>query len=118
MINFGERLQQLREMRGVTQKEIEEKTGIFQASLSAYEHGRREPNLATIEKLAEAIGVRMIDFFPNENEGQALPAFEDGINPLSKEEKELVEYYREVTHPKEKKAIKDMAKLLAAKRAS
>jgi len=42
---------------GLTQKEVAEKIGITQAALSQMESGEKKLRKATLEKLAEALGV-------------------------------------------------------------
>ena len=46
------------EREGVTQVELARRTGIAQSHLSEYLSGKREPRLATINKMAEALGLR------------------------------------------------------------
>jgi HTH-type transcriptional regulator / antitoxin HigA len=49
----GEILAFLMEQRGVTQKEVEEGTGIHQSALSRFVQGEREPSLDHIKQLAK-----------------------------------------------------------------
>jgi DNA-binding XRE family transcriptional regulator len=46
-----------REYLGLTQKEVAEKIGITQAALSQMESGEKKLRKATLEKLAEALGI-------------------------------------------------------------
>ncbi|MFH1079952.1 MAG: helix-turn-helix transcriptional regulator [Pseudomonadota bacterium] len=48
-----------REYLGLTQKEVAEKMGITQAALSQMESGEKKLRKATLEKLAEALGVNI-----------------------------------------------------------
>lgn len=57
MNNLGEILTTARRARGKTQGELADAVGITQAALSRYENGLREPDDATLEKLAHALGV-------------------------------------------------------------
>lgn len=54
-INF----KQLREDRGVTQKEISDKTGLTRATLSRLENGQTEPSLVTTMKYLDALGLQL-----------------------------------------------------------
>lgn len=52
MTPFGEKMRELRERRGVTQKEMALALGVSAAYLSALEHGRRgAPNWALVQKI-------------------------------------------------------------------
>lgn len=53
---FGKALKELREDKNLTQKEAADLVGIEQTQWSAYELGKRKPNLDTI--LAMAIGIK------------------------------------------------------------
>lgn len=49
-----------RKRRGFSQSEVASHTGISTSAISACENGRREPGTATLEKLAGAIGLRVL----------------------------------------------------------
>ncbi len=52
-----------REQAGVTQKELSEKTGIYQADISKLERGMGNPSVSTLRRLAEGLGMELrIDF--------------------------------------------------------
>lgn len=52
MTPFGKRIRQLRQARGISQKEMSAALGVSAAYLSALEHGRRSPpNWATVQKI-------------------------------------------------------------------
>lgn len=52
MTPFGEKLRELRDLRGVSQKEMAASLGVSAAYLSALEHGRRGvPNWAMVQKI-------------------------------------------------------------------
>ena len=48
-------LKQIRELRGMTLKDLSDAVGQTQGSISHYETGRREPNFETLLKLGEAL---------------------------------------------------------------
>jgi DNA-binding XRE family transcriptional regulator len=54
---FGENLRDARHGAELSQDELAGRADIDRAAISTYEHGRREPNLRTIVKLAHALGV-------------------------------------------------------------
>lgn len=58
---------QIRENCNMTQKQLAEKTGIYQADISKIERGLGNPSLATIKRLAEGLGMEVrIDFVAKE----------------------------------------------------
>jgi predicted RNase H-like HicB family nuclease/DNA-binding Xre family transcriptional regulator len=52
-----EQLKILRAERGLTLRELEERTGISKDSISEIERGLRQPRASTVVKLAEGLGV-------------------------------------------------------------
>lgn len=56
---FGERLREIREKRGLTQKEVAAVTGIPHTHISSIERGMLMPTLLTILRLAAALECRV-----------------------------------------------------------
>lgn len=56
MGNIGYRIKEQRNKIGMTETELSEATGIHKATISAYEHGLREPSSKTLPRLAMALG--------------------------------------------------------------
>lgn len=52
-------LKQVRKSKGITQVELEEKTGISQQMISRYESGDHIPQIDTAVKIADALGVTL-----------------------------------------------------------
>lgn len=61
MLGCGNRITLLREKGALTQEELAGLLGISRASLSHYETNRREPDIGTINKLADVFHVS-VDF--------------------------------------------------------
>lgn len=57
MSEFCNVLKQLRQEKGITQKEIAKILGISQAAYSLYEKGQREPKYEMLEKIADFFNV-------------------------------------------------------------
>lgn len=53
MIKCGDRIAYLREQRGYTQEELANRLGISRSALSHYEKNRREPDLQTLNAIAD-----------------------------------------------------------------
>ncbi len=56
MVSIGERILNLRKELNLSQKELAEKTGITEASLSRYENNLREPKAEIIARISETLG--------------------------------------------------------------
>lgn len=101
---FAMLLSYYRELNKLTQKDMEEKTGISQSDISRYERGEANPSLDTLDRVANSIGRKVVvDFI-------ALPEVKN-IDPKEFEgAEEIIDYL-----PKWKKqgqfTIKDIEKL-------
>lgn len=54
-MDVGDRLKQLRELKGLTQVEIEERTGLLRGYISRVENGHTVPTIETLERFARAL---------------------------------------------------------------
>jgi len=59
-----EELTRLRVEQGWSQQRLADESGVNKATINQIERGRRSPNVETLEKLADALGVGVADFFP------------------------------------------------------
>jgi len=53
----------LRESKGMSTRELARMAGISTETVYAIEHGKRQPSVTTLEKLANALGVAARDLF-------------------------------------------------------
>ncbi|MBA7635054.1 hypothetical protein ES703_42654 [subsurface metagenome] len=67
-MKLRERLKSARQKVGFTQKEVSQRCGIDDSSLSSFECGRSEPRLAQLDKLAEVYHVALSYFFQESQE--------------------------------------------------
>ena len=63
-INLGKNIRAVRKAAGLTQLDIEVRTGIDRADISKIENGKKNIELYTIVKLAEAMEAKLHQFFP------------------------------------------------------
>jgi len=56
----------LRESSGLTQTELARRSGLDRSALSAYEHGRRQPSVGALARIAAAAGMEL-DTVPARN---------------------------------------------------
>jgi transcriptional regulator with XRE-family HTH domain len=62
---FGERLRVVRLRQDLSQERLGELAGLHRTFVSMVERGHRNVTLATVEKLAGALGCRMADLMPD-----------------------------------------------------
>ena len=62
-VDVGERLRELRRIRRATLRQIADRSGLSESFLSQVERGRSSASIASLRKIAEALGVSMADLF-------------------------------------------------------
>lgn len=55
----GDLLGQIRSASGLSQAELARRSGLQPSVLSAYEHGRRQPSVSALARIARAAGVEL-----------------------------------------------------------
>ncbi|WP_299592751.1 helix-turn-helix transcriptional regulator [uncultured Tateyamaria sp.] len=66
----GRNFSRLRREKGLTQEQVEERSGFSQQYLSSLERGRRNPTVITLYELAVALEVSHLDLvMPDEEDG-------------------------------------------------
>jgi transcriptional regulator with XRE-family HTH domain len=53
--NLGKNLRAARKRLGLTQEEVAERSGVQAGEVSRIERGKRDPQVSTLERLAEAV---------------------------------------------------------------
>lgn len=64
-MNLGESIRMIRQAKGLSQGEMQKRTGILRSYLSRVENGHTVPSFATLQRLASAMEVALADFFPH-----------------------------------------------------
>jgi transcriptional regulator with XRE-family HTH domain len=85
MVRVGGHIKRLREERGWSQPRLAVEAGVAVSAVSQIENGRRSPNVSTLDKLAEAFGVEVADFFPKARSSSLEPSL---FNDLEDEQRE------------------------------
>lgn len=60
--DFGKKLREVRLKKKLSQGDVAKTLGVHRSYISGLERGRRNPSLATIQKLAKALNVSPKDF--------------------------------------------------------
>ncbi|HVS74786.1 MAG TPA: helix-turn-helix domain-containing protein [Candidatus Acidoferrales bacterium] len=63
-MNIGAVIRTYRGQRGLSQGDIERRTGLLRCYLSRVENGHTVPSLETLAKIAEAMDITLAEFFP------------------------------------------------------
>jgi len=63
-MNIGDTIRNLRLHKGMSQGDIEKRTGLLRCYLSRVENGHTVPSLETLAKIAEAMDISLAEFFP------------------------------------------------------
>ena len=88
-MNLGERIQELREKKGLTRYRLTQITGISGHHIKGIEEGTRQPTIDTLEKMIVPLGITLAELF---NDGDATY--------LSDKEKQLIENFRTLSNEK------------------
>lgn len=88
-MNIGYNLRKIRKDQGLTQDKLSEITKISIASIQRYELGKRQPNIQTVNKFAQALGVPLSEILGTNattNDIGRKITLEQSINDVSHEE--------------------------------
>ncbi len=88
---FADRLAALLRERGLTQKELAERTGLTPAAVSRYMSGARMPREVVVAKIAKVLNVQPVDLLGTENEqevDEAVQLIACNANSLSSDQRE------------------------------
>ena len=70
-MELAEQLRYFRNRSGLTQEELAERTGIHANTLRKYESGRRKPKIEQLKRIADGLGISVIEFPDIEIENEA-----------------------------------------------
>lgn len=78
---IGQRLKKIREEKGLSQGDIENKTGMLRCYISRVENGHTVPSLETVERFAAALDVPVYELFYDGDVGPLTPRLSSPIKP-------------------------------------
>jgi transcriptional regulator with XRE-family HTH domain len=82
-VELGERLRAIRLLRRLTLREVAEAAGVSESFVSQLERGRSSASVATLQRLAKAVGIEISDLFADEPQS--------GPRVLRREARQLLE---------------------------
>nr|WP_242618262.1 helix-turn-helix transcriptional regulator [Edaphobacter modestus] len=85
-LNIGNTIRSYRLQKGMSQGDIEKRTGLLRCYLSRVENGHTVPSLETLQKIARALDLQLAEFFAEEivsKEMSSLHLNEDEIRFLT-----------------------------------
>ena len=74
--DFGLQLRYLRENKNLTQEQFANECGMDRSYIGGVERGERNISLLNLKKIARALGVEVLEFFPDSPPGQGDRMFE------------------------------------------
>ena len=111
-MNIGETIRNYRLQKGMSQGDIEKRTGLLRCYLSRVENGHTIPSLETLSKIAGAMEVPLGQFFggDHQNGGRVTPRLsEDEVRFLT-----LIRRYSPNLNESDRKLVVAMVKKMAA----
>lgn len=91
VVRVGRRVRECRRERGLTQSQLARRLRIRADTLSRIERGQHAASLQTLERIAAALEVSMIEFFGDASLPSAeVVAIREYLRELSAEERQLV----------------------------
>ena len=114
-MNIGETIRNYRLQKGMSQGDIEKRTGLLRCYLSRVENGHTIPSLDTLAKIASAMDVPLGQFFSDHHGNGAAknlpPLTEDEVRFLSQ-----IRRYSSNLNDSDRKLVLAMVKKMAAGR--
>jgi len=81
-MNIGATIREYRLQKGLSQGDIEKRTGLLRCYLSRVENGHTVPSLDTLQKIARALDLQLSQFFAEDTVGS-------NMSPLNLREDEI-----------------------------
>src|ERR1035441_3380243 len=77
-MNIGTTIRNYRLQKGMSQGDIEKRTGLLRCYLSRVENGHTVPSLDTLQKIAASLDLQLSQFFSDQSVSQELSALQLG----------------------------------------
>jgi len=91
-VEIGQRIKQLRVMKGLTQEELADRAELSKGFISQVERDLTSPSIATLMDILQCLGVSVSEFFTEEPEEQIVFTKEDYFIKKDEENKNTIEW--------------------------
>jgi len=95
-MNIGRKIRTLREAKGLSQGDVERRSGLLRSYISRVEGGYTAPSISTLEKFAKALEVEPYQLLLNRG-GQARPIPMPTHSEMSRSATRLVRVYERLS---------------------
>lgn len=89
-VNVGQRIREIRESIKMSGNQLAKLSGIGQSTVSAIENGTNQPTVETLQRICDALGVSLSDFFSEDRQVQ-----DDRVARLRPEQRQALEKFLE-----------------------
>ena len=79
MTAIGQKIKEIRKSKNLSQKQVALEMGIDQAQYSRIESGKVEPTISSLTKVAEAMGIKLSDFFSDDAKSYDVNAYDENL---------------------------------------
>ena len=120
-MEIGERIRAIRELKDLSQGDIEKRTGLLRCYISRVENGHTVPAIETIEKLARAMEVPMYAIFYEAESGTSRSSNSEAAGwSGSRRDARMIHRFRKLMgrmNPSRQTLLLHMAQKMARKKA-
>ena len=88
-MNIGTTIRGYRLQKGMSQGDIEKRTGLLRCYLSRVENGHTVPSLETLQKIARALDLQLSEFFAEEAIGKEMSGLDRKSTRLNSSHSDL-----------------------------
>jgi transcriptional regulator with XRE-family HTH domain len=110
-MDIGIRLRELRTAKGLSQGDIQKRTGCLRCYTSRVENGHTVPSLETLEKYAGALEIELYQLF-FAGKGKPRPAGSGDAGTLGPEERGLIDAFKKLDK-RNRKFVVEMTRKMA-----
>jgi transcriptional regulator with XRE-family HTH domain len=104
-MNVGSVIRSFRQKRGLSQGDLEKRTGLMRCYISRVENGHTVPSIETLSRIARALDAQLADLF--------LTADGPGSDPTEQQFLEEMRRYLPELSPVEREQVLEMVRKLA-----
>jgi transcriptional regulator with XRE-family HTH domain len=120
-MTIGDTLRAIREAKGMSQGDIEKRTGLIRCYISRVENGHTVPAIETLEKFARAMEVQMYELFYDGEKppsGKKVAAPDDSRRGSRGREARSMSRFRRLlanTSPQDRKLLLSVAEMMTSR---